>query len=576
MKTTILFLILLFQITIAVSQKPYGEDEKHEYYSTNWGAWVTAPGNANISFSARLNRYDKKTKLYNWEVRSKSTRTPIAFEYKITNQVFTGAFDYSDAVRENDGYYATAIFDNESNERRIKGNGFSIYSTSKTTLYYQIRNVCYEFNGRDANCDVKNKTLAKVNTKQSINKQNETSSTSNSLSDEDLENLIRNNLKQHLKTGSFNYNDTRRNGVVPVDIQKLSVDNIPSYMYDELAPHVLYIYYYEPGSNRLFWNNFIDLNIDKVNSNGKSLLYLKRDMDNTYNPLSDYRKGLFLYDFGPNDQNFIELQNAIEALKNPNKNYNASSRQNAGVQNKGDIKQNVETKNKLANEINTLTKLKNNLVSEIKNSDVIKQNILDYFKEQNYPELKKVSNTEKAINVYYFNTEKTLFLYEDRLNNILEVVFGDAYIEMGKNFFEAIKGGEISYGKYENYHNEKKYRVNIDFKRDIKIIKLSSDFKILTPENYSTLDTYPRTTNVSWNEFKNATYYELIVEFAQGENVSDMNNATGFTFHHKFTTVKNKVAFDGVGSQVHRYRVIAKKNEQVIAETNWNYINFKR
>jgi hypothetical protein len=42
----------------------------------------------------------------------------------------------------------------------------------------------------------------------------------------------------------------------------------------------------------------------------------------------------FEYNFGANDENYIELQNAIEALKNPNKNFASSGNQSGNVQQK--------------------------------------------------------------------------------------------------------------------------------------------------------------------------------------------------------------------------------------------------
>jgi len=137
-------------MTFVFGQTPIAEDETVIQYSTNWGSWITAPNNSNILFCARLKWYDKKTKLYAWDVKWKVTRMPIAFEWKITNQVFTGA---SDTPEENDGYYTSSIYDIKDNTNSMNSSGFAIYSTSKTTLYYQVRNVCYEFEERNPNCE---------------------------------------------------------------------------------------------------------------------------------------------------------------------------------------------------------------------------------------------------------------------------------------------------------------------------------------------------------------------------------------------------------------------------------------
>ena len=153
MKKIFLLTMVLFQMTFVFGQNVLAEDEKVIQYDTDWGNWVLAPDNSNISFSAKLKRYDKQTKLYVWEVRHKVARTPIAFEWKISNQVFTGASDYSSAVGENGGFYNSATFDSNDNAKSMNGYGFTIYSSSKTTLFYQVRNVCYVFDGRNPNCN---------------------------------------------------------------------------------------------------------------------------------------------------------------------------------------------------------------------------------------------------------------------------------------------------------------------------------------------------------------------------------------------------------------------------------------
>ncbi|MDR6786469.1 hypothetical protein ABIE26_005344 [Pedobacter africanus] len=103
----------------------------------------------------------------------------------------------------------------------------------------------------------------------------------------------------------------------------------------------LYIFYYNAlidsrGSgaweSALFMKKFIQLNIQKIEKGGKDLLYLPLEPER-------YIPTVFFYNFGPNDENFVELQNAIDALKNPNKKLVSTSSKSVNGQNKGLTKQ---------------------------------------------------------------------------------------------------------------------------------------------------------------------------------------------------------------------------------------------
>jgi hypothetical protein len=176
MKKYFLLTILLCQLTIVYGQKVLMEDDKVIQYDTDWGNWVSTPENSNISFCAKLNWYDKQTKLYNWSIRRKVTRTPIAYEWKITNQVFTGASDNPG----NEGYYKSSAFDIRDNTNSMNGSGFSIYSSTKATLFYQVRNVCYVFDGRNPNCNSKTNNNTTNQTNNSSNNQNTKQTTTTS------------------------------------------------------------------------------------------------------------------------------------------------------------------------------------------------------------------------------------------------------------------------------------------------------------------------------------------------------------------------------------------------------------
>ncbi len=349
MKKIFLFSILLFQLTFVFGQTPIAEDEKVIQYSTKWGAWVAAAGNPNILFSAKLNLYDKERKLYSWSVRRKVLKMPIAFEWKITNQVFTGASDYSDAVEENDGFYKSSIYDSKDNSNSMSGSGFEIYSASKTTLYYQVRNVCYQFDGRNPNCE-QNKSNTTITNKQSTNQK----STSNSLNIVDAENSISKNIKQFLKEENHlsfpGLTANIQSVAIENDILIFSTEVIDKMQQYPCPSSKTYFTYTVPIKDIILEKTDKDvygvgvqkvLNI-RANQNLKVQGKKYRQNPSECSPLTE-DKGYaenkivseyqFEYNFGTNDKNFIELKNAIEALKNPNKNYDNPISKNETINN---------------------------------------------------------------------------------------------------------------------------------------------------------------------------------------------------------------------------------------------------
>lgn len=126
MKTKILlFAAILLQTTFVFGQ--------------GWSNWTTIP-NSSISFSAKSSGFDQTKNMYAWNVKFKTSRTPVYFEFKIKGGTYSG----SDEI---DKYFNTAIFDNRDNENRINGSGGLVYSKSNT-LSIAIRNVCFDF-GQD-------------------------------------------------------------------------------------------------------------------------------------------------------------------------------------------------------------------------------------------------------------------------------------------------------------------------------------------------------------------------------------------------------------------------------------------
>ena len=132
-----------------------------------------------------------------------------------------------------------------------------------------------------------------------------------SLNVEELENLIISNLNDYLKVGSFNYGGNEWN------ITKFMIDRKPCNgdSYEQyLLQHALHICfsYYDPINKfypvYTFPVRFTALKIEKRISSGEIQLHLKNEDREHHLSLS--------YKFGTNDENFIELQNLINALKN--------------------------------------------------------------------------------------------------------------------------------------------------------------------------------------------------------------------------------------------------------------------
>jgi len=104
-------------------------------------------------------------------------------------------------------------------------------------------------------------------------------------------------------------------------------------------------------------------------------------------------------------------------------------------------------------------------------------------------------------------------------------------------------------------------------------------FHIFSPPPYSVFD-YPRYTPVYWTLVPNATSYVLQVEVSNSispydstdSNYSPMPNPNrGF-----YPATYNVVIFQGIRKNTHRFRVIAKNNDIVIAMTPWEYITYLR
>lgn len=72
-----------------------------------------------------------------------------------------------------------------------------------------------------------------------------------------------------------------------------------------------------------------------------------------------------------------------------------------------------------------------------------------------------------------------------------------------------------------------------------------------------------------WNKVDSATSYTLQVEYGSSR---DFASADDFKVLGTFKTTETSHIFYGIGYQVHRFKVIAKQNDVILAETAWHYI----
>lgn len=107
------------------------------------------------------------------------------------------------------------------------------------------------------------------------------------------------------------------------------------------------------------------------------------------------------------------------------------------------------------------------------------------------------------------------------------------------------------------------------------IIKPNNKLEIISPKEKAVL-TYPRKTTVKWTSIPRADQYAIIIEYTGSPY--DYSAKDYYAFHEqnegKIYTKETKYTFNGVGAQVHRFKVIAFKKDKILDETNWRYIDY--
>ena len=107
------------------------------------------------------------------------------------------------------------------------------------------------------------------------------------------------------------------------------------------------------------------------------------------------------------------------------------------------------------------------------------------------------------------------------------------------------------------------------------IIKPNNKLEIISPKEKAVL-TYPRKTTVKWTSIPRADQYAIIIEYTGSPYDYSAKDYYAFREQNegKIYTKETKYTFNGVGAQVHRFKVIAFKKDKILGETNWRYIDY--
>ena len=107
------------------------------------------------------------------------------------------------------------------------------------------------------------------------------------------------------------------------------------------------------------------------------------------------------------------------------------------------------------------------------------------------------------------------------------------------------------------------------FVSSCSILKPDSNLEIISPKEKAVL-TYPRKTTVKWTSIPSADQYAIIIEYYSSKDFYPLKKQN----EGKIYTKETKYTFNGVGAQVHRFKVIAFKKDKILGETNWRYIDY--
>jgi len=102
-----------------------------------------------------------------------------------------------------------------------------------------------------------------------------------------------------------------------------------------------------------------------------------------------------------------------------------------------------------------------------------------------------------------------------------------------------------------------------------------NDFAITSPAERSSFD-YPRYTQVEWTQVPQADRYEVELQLADAPYDYTATSFSPMPYSNGgiYPTTGTSVTVQGMGKQVHRLRVKAIQNNNVIAQTEWRYITY--
>ena len=116
---------------------------------------------------------------------------------------------------------------------------------------------------------------------------------------------------------------------------------------------------------------------------------------------------------------------------------------------------------------------------------------------------------------------------------------------------------------------------SILFFSSCSILKPNNNLEIISPKEKAIL-TYPRETTVKWTSISRADQYAIIIEYTGSPYDYSAKDYYAFEKQNegKIYTKETKYTFNGIGAQVHRFKVIAFKDDEILGETNWRYIDY--
>jgi len=107
------------------------------------------------------------------------------------------------------------------------------------------------------------------------------------------------------------------------------------------------------------------------------------------------------------------------------------------------------------------------------------------------------------------------------------------------------------------------------------IAAIDEKFEIITPAEHSEYD-YPRYTDVEWGSHSQADSYEVELQLADApyDYTATSFGPPPYANGGIYKTNGTNIRIQGMGKQVHRLRVKAFVNGQIVEETPWRYFNY--